>query len=577
MVAPGGAVLQIAGDDQDQLWLASPAGLFHFDGQDWQNIRRGIPFWRLNTILAVGRNLWASGMPGGILRSANRGKSWHRAWIEQTEAPIITLAASPNYARDRVLLAGTDGDGILRSTDGGRHWELANFGLREFMVLDLATAPVWDRYEYAFAITERGVYQSPNGGRAWRRVNLGQDILPTAVVISPEFATDQTVFVGGQDGELFVSTDAGQAWQLAAEGLGMINALAFSPLSSLLIGTANIIYRLPAGKTAVYPFDLDECDSFDLPTAVLTLNDVADTLYAGLVDGLYQSQDDGRSWQPDPGLSARHFIWYLTPLPDHWLAAGPEEAVWLSQNGGQSWQAIWDSEAVLAIAAVKGQIWVSTPDGVISSTDNGASWQVAFAPGAPITAMTYGQVLWAGSPSGEVWRVIDDELQTTVVPYSNAQLLGLYAQGSVVITAVWSTETGMIQLWRTEDGGDQWQLWFSHSSHPMIPQVAFQDETGDTAVVGLGTNVFLQTATSWQRQNVTGKDAPITALLSNQGNLLASFTDRLVSAESIDDWQSFTNMVGYPIVALKNIPAEAGSGQVFVGTADGRIFLTQEE
>lgn len=100
------------------------------------------------------------------MRSADGGQTWGRCYTEQVEALVISLAASPNFRRDRVLLAGTDGAGILRSIDGGRHWQLSNFGLRDYEIFDLAAAPVWERYEYAFAVSEGGLYQSPNGGRA---------------------------------------------------------------------------------------------------------------------------------------------------------------------------------------------------------------------------------------------------------------------------------------------------------------------------------------------------------------------------------------------------------------------------
>ena len=39
-IAGGGTVLKIAGND-DWLWLASPAGIFHFDGSEWRAVMRG--------------------------------------------------------------------------------------------------------------------------------------------------------------------------------------------------------------------------------------------------------------------------------------------------------------------------------------------------------------------------------------------------------------------------------------------------------------------------------------------------------------------------------------------------------
>ena len=261
--------------------------------------------------------------------------------LSRSKAPVISLAASPNFHRDRVVLAGTDGDGILRSTDGGRHWQLSNFGLRDYAIFDLAVAPVWERYEYAFAVTEGGLYQSPNGGRAWRRANLG-DISrqPSIVAVSPEFAADRTVFAGCETGELLISTDAGRSYNLAAAGFEAITALTFTPQGSLLLGTAEGICRIE-GKELKSDTDLRGNGPPNLPTrpledgegairtqhdampdfssgppaeglstsskplaSVLTLSAVEGSLYAGLADGLYQSAEDGRSWQFISGLSA---------------------------------------------------------------------------------------------------------------------------------------------------------------------------------------------------------------------------------------------------------------------------------
>ncbi len=250
-VAPGGPVLNLSGDAAGRLWLASPAGLFCQAAESWQAIRRGIPFWRINTVLSRGQSLWLAGMPHGILRSTDHGRSWSQCWIDQTEAPVLALAASPDYSRDRVLLAGTDGDGILRTTDGGRHWELSNFGLREFAILDLALAPSWDRYEYAFAVSESGLYQSPNGGRAWRQLDLGlPDLAPTCLALTPTFAQDRTLFAGTQEGQLFVSNDAGHSWRLAAAGLEPVNALQVTAQGTLLLGAGGQIIRQPAAEAA---------------------------------------------------------------------------------------------------------------------------------------------------------------------------------------------------------------------------------------------------------------------------------------------------------------------------------------
>jgi len=146
----GGSILQIASDGKGQIWAASPAGLFHRKKETWRAAVNGLPFVQTGAVACVPglENrpplLLAAGLDGGVARSLDGGGTWQSCWIEQSKAPVGCFAASPNFSRDGVLLAGTQGgDGVLRSTDGGRFWNLSNFGLRNFEIYALVTAGEW--------------------------------------------------------------------------------------------------------------------------------------------------------------------------------------------------------------------------------------------------------------------------------------------------------------------------------------------------------------------------------------------------------------------------------------------------
>lgn len=646
-IAGGGTVLKIAGNDS-WLWLASPAGIFHFDGAEWRAVMRGVPFWWVNTVVTAGKSVWAAGLPGGLVRSVEGDQAWSRCWAEQAEAPVISLAASPNYGRDRVLLAGTDGDGILRSIDGGRHWQLSNFGLRSYAIFDLVTAPVWERYEYAFAVTEEGLYQSPNGGRAWRRADLDDGgWQPSTAAVSPDFAADRTVFAGCEGGELLISTDAGHSYRLAAAGFEAITALAFTPQGSLLVGTAGGVFRIEGKEAGANtdlrgngpaPHPLPSLVNLAVPntgggvekgaiqprqeampnlsgsspaerlstsseqiSSVLTLNVVEGSLYAGLADGLYRSVDDGRSWRSVPGLSARRFVWYLTPSSDLWLVGGPEEGVWCSnrspgasgstETGG--WRPIWTDTPVLALTANGSRIWLSSERGVATSVDGGASWQTGLTPGTPITALAVTErSVWAGSHDSWLWRDASGgpaerggNWQAVRPPFAGSQMLGLYARGKVLVAAVWTVsdgqaagaspaaESGTITLWRSEDDGQNWSNWFSRPSRPVAPQLAFVDGDGNEAMIGLGVDLYRSAASGWQRQRVTTADAPITGLLPLAGQTLMSLTDRLVVSVGGREWEPVESGVdGHSLAAL----GQSGE-QVVVVSSDGQIWQGRHE
>ncbi|MCB0197718.1 MAG: hypothetical protein KDJ65_37585, partial [Anaerolineae bacterium] len=107
------------------------------------------------------------------------------------------------------------------------------------------------------------LYLSDDDGKTWADLSESLPQLPaSAVALSPNFETDQTLFVGlmapGQTGGLYKSTDGGQSWQAAMNGLRdvWIKALYISPNFS----QDNLIF--------------------------------ADTVYGGL----HQSLDGGQSW-----------------------------------------------------------------------------------------------------------------------------------------------------------------------------------------------------------------------------------------------------------------------------------------
>ena len=141
-ITSGGTIINISQGPKENLWAAASTGLFRKQGDHWAPVSRGMSLTQVTEILSIRKSLFVAGWPDGILYSINNGDTWHKAWIDQIETSINCLAVSPNYAKDRVLLAGTQGKGILRTTDGGRHWQLSNFGLRGFSVYALASVGV---------------------------------------------------------------------------------------------------------------------------------------------------------------------------------------------------------------------------------------------------------------------------------------------------------------------------------------------------------------------------------------------------------------------------------------------------
>ena len=162
-----------------------------------------------------------------MIMSTTGGKHWLRCTIEQTELPVTCLVVSPNFGTDSVVLAGTAGAGVLRSSDGGRFWELQTWGMDELDVLAIACAPVWGRREYVVASASDVLYQSPNGGRAWRKADTPYDLIVPALV----FVDETTALAGTEYEGLLISHDSGRRWELLPSALDGMTINAFCQLS----------------------------------------------------------------------------------------------------------------------------------------------------------------------------------------------------------------------------------------------------------------------------------------------------------------------------------------------------------
>jgi hypothetical protein len=136
-----------------------------------------------------------------VYRSTDGGQSWTLSGNELRAYRLVTLAISPDYARDRTLLtAGETADGgfvSFRSTDGGAHWTPFGEGLPDPAVWWWAFSPNFATDRTIFAGTSaRGVFLSTNSGASWSPLGAGlqgQQQSIWMLAASPDYARDRMV------------------------------------------------------------------------------------------------------------------------------------------------------------------------------------------------------------------------------------------------------------------------------------------------------------------------------------------------------------------------------------------------
>ncbi|MEJ5310622.1 MAG: hypothetical protein WHX52_12690 [Anaerolineae bacterium] len=216
-----------------------------------------------------------------------------------------------------------------------------------------------------FAARASGLYRSTDGGRSWEfayaSLALTDSLPTTSVVISPDFATDRTVFAGVSGGVLY-SLDGGDSWQIVELGMPP------STVSTLVISP-------DFGRDGV--------------------------LLAGTMeDGVFRSGNRGYNWAAwNFGLlDLSIFTLAISPdfAADETLFAGVESGIFRSTNGGRAWREITlpvGYEPVLSLAlspayAQDGTLFAGTESqGVLRSTDRGATWTQAATPDGPVNSL----------------------------------------------------------------------------------------------------------------------------------------------------------------------------------------------
>ncbi len=265
-------------------------------------------------------------------------------------APLSAFAASPNFATDHILLAGTS-TGLYRSNNAGQSWNALGSGPAGPVATakKIVPSPAFPSDHTLFVLAgpyggaDRAVLRSTDDGATWQTVWQGSPAHDLA--LSPAYLTDHTVFlVGGAQGvnQVRRSTNEGQTWQVVGN-----------------------------------PADLEAY------RIVLSPNYAVDhTAFVAGYGRMHRSTNGGTTWQP---LNA--------PGPNYDLAISPGFAV--------------DHRLWATYREIEGS-GVRPEGGIIRSTDGGDTWIVS-AGGLPGYYLTFYHDLAVEPAGGAIYVAMRDE------------------------------------------------------------------------------------------------------------------------------------------------------------------------
>ena len=474
------------GRDATQLYAGTQVGLFRSADlaggrvSGWTRLTQapiGIVSLAASPSFAEDRTLVA-GTNSGFFVSRDGGDTWQSAPSPFAGAVPVSVAFSPNYVRDGVLLAGTLEDGVFASDNRGASWQRKSFGLLDATAYAVSFSPQYGHDETVFAGTDSTVYHSYNGARAWKPTGFPEGAAPVlSLAVSPAFASDNTLFAGTEHDGLHRSSDRGQTWTKLELPATCINALSFAEDGALLAATEAGLFA-SADQGATWAAWLEQPN-------VISLASRAGVTAAGLVDlGVFERRGADGAWEPAPGFAARALVGLaLSPQFERDRTAfvfGPQEAPWRSMDGGASWTCL-DEDPLsgelrdLALSPDFGRdrrLAAASPRGVLLSTDAGGQWEVVAArPAGRVAFSPDGQLLAAGFEPGGLGVSADGgrTWQHLAGPWTGAgKLLALAVDNAQQFHVAWLEGVGeTLSLWQGRPGDFEQVLSVPAGSNPL--------------------------------------------------------------------------------------------------------------
>lgn len=402
------------------------------------------------------------------------------AWLGGT---VAALALSPDFSRDRLILAATAA-GLYRSTDGGQQWQRSASGLSDPRLIAVVFAPLPSHL--AFAATADGrLFQSEDQGATWQEclgwTGLG---LINALCVSPNFAADHRLFVATPEG-IFRSQDGGLSWESSTFGLLDLEILClacapnFADHEVLWAGSAlGGLYRSRNGARSWRDAGVGLPDMAMQCLVVSPAYALDQTLYVGTEsDGIYRTTDGGATWYALSTELAGQPINALVISPDgQTLFAGTGAGVYASTNGGQQWSLMAGGAfAALALAL---------------ATDGTA------------VAGAYQEGLFTWSPTDRQWQPALDGLTAHVPPI-------LWRDPADTLTLL-DVEGALVQ---SVDAGRTWRVLNGELGNEAVLTITqAATDQGPLLCAATGTTCYVQQATTWQTVDLPAGAASPTLL-----------------------------------------------------------------
>lgn len=369
-----GSIAISPGFPQDPTILCSMAGTINLflmsrdGGYTWREARSGLRGSKITAIefhpdwVRAGV-AWVAMPEAGIQATADFGTTWQPATIQR---PVIAMDVARDG--DGVAMYHATYTELFFSADGGKSDRRVELPIDKGHIDSVSMSPTYalDR-TLAVTTSDARVLMSRDAGATWSVTRLpkpAQDI-----AFSPGFRVDNAMWAATWGGGVMTSTDGGKTFAPSGDGLAdlFVNQVAATRKGGVGLATT------PGGdEPALLPYDL---------------------FAATKDDGVYRSQDAGRTWTR---TSLR------VPLTDQ--TTNHHRTVRVARDGLGNATVICGTFEGLYVSNDNGDRW---REANINATRNGRLIEISptFREDKTIVAAGYGMHALISSDAGENWRV----------------------------------------------------------------------------------------------------------------------------------------------------------------------------
>jgi photosystem II stability/assembly factor-like uncharacterized protein len=388
-------------------------------GDKWTRLIKGLDNSSDLESLAISSQnpnfLLISSLGNGIYKSENGGSSWLKVNNGLTDSKVDLIEISPQS--DAIILAAGYKKGLYRTEDEGNNWVSV---IKDKKITAIAFYP--EKKEQVLAGDNQGKLSiSEDEGKTWSNLStLKNQGTITTIAISPNFSKDKTVLVGTDKGGVLKSGDRGVSFVPVNQGITDKNIRDIVIVSTpkkdldLFVSTWNeaVFRSTDRGKTWVQNnkglLKESQADELHSPhfgkIRVSPAFNQDQTIFIGGFNGLFQSTNDGKSWQELETLS-KGTITSLAISPNYQKDSSLALVtyvgnIYISRDQGKTW-----------ISPHKGlEIPRFTNSFKKRGQDPRRFFDVAFSPNYEADKTLFATVLWTNvlksTNQGENWKII---------------------------------------------------------------------------------------------------------------------------------------------------------------------------